>query len=108
LCILGDLGTKFSGIHLGSGLTAGFPVIGWPPRVTAPWLSRSREAVWVGAGRIAILAIARQYFDLANETSSPSLSASYQRIADGYRVQAQGELRILERERASAADRPRP
>jgi hypothetical protein len=53
----------------------------------------------VGAGRIAILAIARQYFDLAKESSSLSLGASYQRTADEYRVQAQGELRILERER---------
>jgi hypothetical protein len=47
--------------------------------------------------------LARQYFELAKETSSPSLSASYQRTAGEYRVRAQGELRVLEREGASSA-----
>jgi hypothetical protein len=59
-------------------------------------------------GGSLFLAIARQYFDLAKEPSSPSLSVSYQRTAEEYRVRAQGELRGLEREDASAADRPRP
>jgi hypothetical protein len=44
--------------------------------------------------------LARQYFELAKATSSPSLSASYQRTAEEYRVRAQGELRLLEREGA--------
>jgi zona occludens toxin (predicted ATPase) len=42
--------------------------------------------------------LARQYFDLAKETASPSLSASYQRTAEEYRVRAQGEMRVLERQ----------
>jgi hypothetical protein len=46
--------------------------------------------------------LARQYFELAKGTSSPSLSASYQRTAEEYRVRAQGELRVLEREGASS------
>jgi hypothetical protein len=49
--------------------------------------------------------LARQYFDLAKETSSPSLRASYQRTAEEYRVRAQGELRVLERECASSVPR---
>jgi len=48
--------------------------------------------------------LARQYLELAKETSSPSLSASYQRTAEEYRIRAQGELRVLEREGASSAD----
>ena len=28
-----------------TGSTTGSPVIGWTPGITAPWLSRSREAV---------------------------------------------------------------
>jgi hypothetical protein len=57
-------------------------------------------------GGSLFLAIARQYFDLAKEPSSPSLSASYQHTADENRVQAQGELRVLEHEGASAARSP--
>jgi hypothetical protein len=41
----------------------------------------------------------RQYFDLAKEPSSPSLSASYQRTAEDYRVRA------LERQGVSSAQR---
>jgi hypothetical protein len=47
--------------------------------------------------------LAWQYFDLANETSSPALSASYQHTAEEYLVRAQGELRVLEREGAPTA-----
>jgi hypothetical protein len=47
-------------------------------------------------GGSLFLAIAQQYFNLAKEPSSPSLSASYQRTADENRVRAQGELRVLE------------
>jgi hypothetical protein len=42
--------------------------------------------------------LARQYFDLAKEASSPSLRADYQRTAEEYRLRAEGELRALERE----------
>jgi hypothetical protein len=49
--------------------------------------------------------LARQYFDLAKEASSPSLRADYQRTAEDYRVRAQGELRLLERESATATAR---
>jgi hypothetical protein len=46
--------------------------------------------------------LARQYFGLAKEASSLYLRADYQRTAEEYRVRAQGELRVLEREGASA------
>jgi hypothetical protein len=49
--------------------------------------------------------LARQYFDLAKEASSPSLRADYQRTAEEYRVRAQGELRVSERESATATAR---
>jgi hypothetical protein len=49
--------------------------------------------------------LAWQYFELAKETSSPSLSATYQRTAEEYRLRAQGELRVLERECASDEQR---
>jgi hypothetical protein len=51
--------------------------------------------------------LARQYFDLAKEASSPSLRAEYQHTAEDYRVRAQGELRLVEREGALVADHPR-
>jgi hypothetical protein len=44
--------------------------------------------------------LARQYLDLAKEASSPSLRADYQHTAEEYRVRAQGELRLIEREGA--------
>jgi hypothetical protein len=50
--------------------------------------------------------LARQYFDLAKEASSPSLRSDYQRTAEEYRVRAQGELRLLERNSATATARP--
>ena len=49
--------------------------------------------------------LARQYFDLAKEASSPSRRADYQRTAVDYRVRAQGELRLLERESATETAR---
>jgi hypothetical protein len=49
--------------------------------------------------------LARQYFDLAKEASSPSLRSDYQRTAEEYRVRAQGELRLLEREGSAATAR---
>jgi hypothetical protein len=49
--------------------------------------------------------LARQYFDLAKEASSPSLRADYQRTAEEYRLLAQGELRVSERESETATAR---
>jgi hypothetical protein len=46
--------------------------------------------------------VAAEYYELATEAPSPSLRAYYQRIAEDYRVWAQSELRVLEREGAAA------
>ncbi len=42
--------------------------------------------------------------DLAKD-ASPFLRAYYQRIAEQYRMHAEGELRVLEREGAGATER---
>jgi hypothetical protein len=42
--------------------------------------------------------VAAEYYDLAKEAYSPILRGYYQRTAEEYRVRAQGELRVLERE----------
>jgi hypothetical protein len=47
--------------------------------------------------------LARQYFDLAKEASSPSLRAAYQQTSEEYRVRAQGELRVSERKSTATA-----
>ena len=52
--------------------------------------------------------MAGEYFELAKSATSPFLRASYQHTAEEYRIRAQGELRLMEREGASAADHPRP
>jgi hypothetical protein len=39
--------------------------------------------------------VAEEYSELAKETSSPFLRAYYQRIAEQYRMHAEGELRVL-------------
>jgi hypothetical protein len=44
--------------------------------------------------------LAAEYFDLAKSATSPSLRASYQHAAEEYRLRAQSELRLIERERA--------
>jgi hypothetical protein len=49
--------------------------------------------------------VAGEYYDLAKAASSPFLRAYYQRTAEEYRVLAHGQLRVLEREGASAAGR---
>jgi hypothetical protein len=49
--------------------------------------------------------VAGEYYDLAKAATSPFLRAYYQRTAEEYRVRAQGELRLLEREDASTAER---
>ena len=49
--------------------------------------------------------VAVEYYDLAKEASSPSLRAYFQRIAEEYRLRAQGELRVLEHEGAAATAR---
>ena len=52
--------------------------------------------------------LAGQYLDLARRACSPSLRAEYGHTAEDYRVRAQGELRLMEREGLSAADHRRP
>jgi hypothetical protein len=47
--------------------------------------------------------LARQYFELAKQASSPSRRAYYQRIAEDYRIRAQGEFRVLKAGRPSSA-----
>jgi hypothetical protein len=49
--------------------------------------------------------LARQYFGLAKEASSPSLRAEHQRTAEECRVRAQGELRVSERESETSTAR---
>ena len=44
--------------------------------------------------------VAGEYCDLARAASSPFLRAYYQSTAEEYRVRAQGQLRVLEREGA--------
>jgi hypothetical protein len=46
--------------------------------------------------------VAGEYCDLAKAASSPFLQEYFQRTAEDYRVRAQGELRVLEREGAVA------
>jgi hypothetical protein len=46
--------------------------------------------------------VAGEYYDLAKDAYSPILRAYFQRTAEEYRVRAQGELRVLEREGAAA------
>jgi hypothetical protein len=52
--------------------------------------------------------MAGEYLELAKSATSPFLRASYQHTAEEYQIRAQGELRLLEREGASATDHPRP
>jgi hypothetical protein len=47
--------------------------------------------------------VAGEYYDLARAAPSPYLREYFQRTAEVYRVRAQGELRVLEREGASTA-----
>ena len=49
--------------------------------------------------------VAWEYHELAKEASSPFLRAYFQRVAEEYRLRAQGELRGLEREGGSSAQR---
>ena len=50
--------------------------------------------------------LAWEYYGLAKETSSPFLRADFQRTAEDYQLRARAELRLMEREGGSAADRP--
>jgi hypothetical protein len=56
--------------------------------------------------------IAAEYAGLSKDTTDPFLRPYYLRIAEGYTVRADGELRAWERQRitalASSADMPRP
>jgi hypothetical protein len=49
--------------------------------------------------------VAAEYSELANDASSPFLRTHYRRLAEEYRLRAEGELRVLEREGASTAER---
>jgi hypothetical protein len=49
--------------------------------------------------------VAWEYCELAKEASSPFLRAYFQRVAEEYRLRAQGELRVLEREAPPAIGR---
>ena len=49
--------------------------------------------------------VAGEYYGLAKEASSPSLRAYFQRIAEQYRMHAEGGLRVLEHEGAAAIAR---
>ena len=45
--------------------------------------------------------VAGEYYDLARAAPSPYLREYFQRTAEVYRLRAQGELRVLEREGAT-------
>ena len=49
--------------------------------------------------------VAAEYSELANDAASPFLRTHYRRLAEEYRLRAEGELRVLEREGASIAER---
>ena len=49
--------------------------------------------------------VAGEYSELAKDASSPFLRTYYHRIAEEYRLRAEGELRVLEREHGTAAER---
>jgi hypothetical protein len=44
--------------------------------------------------------MACEYFELAKSATSPFLRASFQHSGEEYRIRAQGELRLIERESA--------
>ena len=46
-----------------------------------------------------------EYAELVKEASSPFLRAYYQRVAEQYRMHAEGELRVLEHESPPATAR---
>ena len=47
--------------------------------------------------------VAGEYCDLARAATSPFLRAYFQHTAEEYRVRAQGQLRVLEREGVATA-----
>ncbi|HEV7983011.1 MAG TPA: hypothetical protein VGP86_08970 [Xanthobacteraceae bacterium] len=49
--------------------------------------------------------VAAQYSELANNASSAFLRTHYRRLAEEYRMRAEGEWRVLEREGALIAER---
>jgi hypothetical protein len=49
--------------------------------------------------------VAAAYSEWAKDASSPFLRTHYRRLAEEYRLRAEGELRVLEREGASIAER---
>jgi hypothetical protein len=51
--------------------------------------------------------MAGEYFEMAKSAAPPVLRASFQHSAEEYRIRAQGELRLIEREGASGTDHSR-
>jgi hypothetical protein len=49
--------------------------------------------------------VAEEYAELSKDASSPFLRAYYQRIADQYRMHAEGEDRTVEQEGAAIRER---
>jgi hypothetical protein len=47
--------------------------------------------------------VAIEYSELANDASSPFLRTHYRQLAEEFRLRAEGELRVLEREGVSRA-----
>jgi hypothetical protein len=48
--------------------------------------------------------MAAEYSEWAKDASAPFLRTHYRRLAEEYRLRAEGELRVLERESASIAE----
>ena len=49
--------------------------------------------------------VAVEYSELAKDAASPFLRAYYQRIAEQYRMQAEGEGRVVEQQGAAVRER---
>jgi hypothetical protein len=49
--------------------------------------------------------VAEEYAELAKDASSPFLRAYYERIAEQYRMQAEGERRVVEQQGAAIRER---
>jgi hypothetical protein len=54
--------------------------------------------------RTDIGSLAGEYSEWAKDASPPFLRTHYRRLAEEYRLRAEGELRVLEREGASIAE----
>ena len=52
--------------------------------------------------------MAEEFAELAKDASSPFLRAYYQRIAEQYRMHAEGEQAVIQQERAAVRERTEP